>query len=396
MKNIDMFQKENQANFTHYVMYKNKKLAKIKMEDVSEDILVTIVQDLELPLFLIENLEAIINNRTPPKGRYYMDDLLNSIGLSEDDPISIIDYSYGLSLIDCLWFPRKDVNFNEINWGTVNLYNNKFNEMISELAFSGGHKEVLGTQLTPELPTTGNLPKKWTYDSNNNIILMKGSTEKVFGKNAQEPFSEVIASQLLKILGYDFIDYYLGERNGRIVSYCNIYTNESQSLVHVKDKIDINNGMLGVIRLYKDLGYYEDLLKILTLDYLILNPDRHLSNFGFLVDSESYDIIKPFPIYDNGNSLLAYYNKNNSLEEYINVLLPPKMYDTYDTILDLLDEEDLSTVKRMNVQRLKNFKIDRSELLRYKGDICITNEKLDLIEEVINKQVNKFIEYFKI
>ena len=42
---------------------------------------------------------------------------------------------------------------------------------------------------------------------------------------------------------------------------------------------------------------------MLLFDAVIYNTDRHLGNFGLLVDSKTNKIIRPAPIFDNGNSL---------------------------------------------------------------------------------------------
>jgi len=42
---------------------------------------------------------------------------------------------------------------------------------------------------------------------------------------------------------------------------------------------------------------------MLTLDYLIVNEDRHFNNFGAIRDAETLEWLGPAPIYDSGTSL---------------------------------------------------------------------------------------------
>lgn len=45
---------------------------------------------------------------------------------------------------------------------------------------------------------------------------------------------------------------------------------------------------------------------MLVFDAVIRNTDRHLGNFGFLVDSHTNKLLQPAPIFDNGLSLYCY------------------------------------------------------------------------------------------
>jgi hypothetical protein len=61
----------------------------------------------------------------------------------------------------------------------------------------------------------------------------------------------------------------------------------------------------------------------MLFDALILNTDRHLGNFGMLIDNESQKLIKAAPIFDNGLSFLNFIvqeklkNINNLMEDKI-------------------------------------------------------------------------------
>lgn len=47
---------------------------------------------------------------------------------------------------------------------------------------------------------------------------------------------------------------------------------------------------------------YADLM---LFDSIIANQDRHYGNFGYLVDNNTGEFLKPAPIFDNGLSLLC-------------------------------------------------------------------------------------------
>ena len=53
---------------------------------------------------------------------------------------------------------------------------------------------------------------------------------------------------------------------------------------------------------------------MIVLDAVILNPDRHLGNFGFIVDNDTFRIKRFAPVFDHNMALLAR-GLGNALEE---------------------------------------------------------------------------------
>lgn len=51
------------------------------------------------------------------------------------------------------------------------------------------------------------------------------------------------------------------------------------------------------------MNFVQDLDKMLVLDYIIANEDRHLNNFGLLRNAETLEWLGFAPIYDSGSSL---------------------------------------------------------------------------------------------
>ena len=66
-----------------------------------------------------------------------------------------------------------------------------------------------------------------------------------------------------------------------------------------KDKADLLNT---IAKIYTD----KKLKDMLLFDAIIYNSDRHLGNFGMLINNDSLEIIKPAPIFDNGFSIMKF------------------------------------------------------------------------------------------
>lgn len=56
---------------------------------------------------------------------------------------------------------------------------------------------------------------------------------------------------------------------------------------------------------------FEDLM---LFDAIIGNRDRHLGNFGMIINNKTFEILNAAPIFDNGESILNYYDFSKNLE----------------------------------------------------------------------------------
>lgn len=160
----------------------------------------------------------------------------------------------------------------------------------------------------------GCLSKGW-YENNNILYLVKGnSNSEISSEFGYEPFSEVLASRLGKILGLPIVDYVLKPAsdypeittyNCDFVSVCRRFNKDDEQLVSYCKWADLTNG-----KEVKDyFSYYlkckllnKDLAKMLVFDAITGNPDRHLNNFDIVV-GKNYQRLSP--IFDNGACMLA-------------------------------------------------------------------------------------------
>ena len=96
----------------------------------------------------------------------------------------------------------------------------------------------------------------------------------------------------------------------------------------------------------------------MLFDALIYNTDRHLGNFGLIFDTQTGEILRPAPIFDNGCSLFSLLQKDD-LKDIFSTLCVHKSY--FD--LAFIDQIVLFVRKRhiKNLQRLLNFSFKRHE-----------------------------------
>lgn len=98
-----------------------------------------------------------ISERKIPKNRHFANEILNTF--SNKHPMDYIDISFGLSLNDSYWIVPNDGK--EYLWEKYNLYNNKFSEILSLIAFTGYEETIGALKTSPEYTTNGMLKKCW-------------------------------------------------------------------------------------------------------------------------------------------------------------------------------------------------------------------------------------------
>ncbi|MBQ6380313.1 MAG: XRE family transcriptional regulator [Clostridia bacterium] len=338
---------------------------------------------LDLAEVSAKGIESWLKHRTVPKNRAYVDNLLSSMGLSINRPLDVIKVSKGLSLNDCYWVCEEG---STDTFDAVNLYDNRFSRVLSQIAFTGyGSSNISAITTSPEFTTNGMLPKCWCRVSGK-ILLYKGGTEG-FSNTGNEPYSEFYASQIAKALEVNAIDYKLAKFKGRICSTCELFTSKEVSFVPV-GRIVRTGGMAAVKEYYRSLGkkYTEQLNDMFLLDAVIMNVDRHFGNFGFLVDSKTNKIIAPAPLFDHGNSLLNFAGRDvledfEALEKYSKTLLPCVYDDFFAEIKPLLTHR-----QKNNLRKLLTFKFKKNA--RYNLD----DKRLKMLEKIIQNRAKELLD----
>ena len=362
----------------YYVKNKDKDLMSFRWEIIDDEtatpIDVTII-DNSTPLFICNGLASWLESRTPPKHRQFMYELLSSMNMKSVK--DVIDFSKGLSLNDTFWV----ANDRHLTWDSINLFDNEFDETISRIAFDGGlfGKRVKTT--SPEFGTNGMLPKCWVRESDGIVYLKKGGTSGACNTGL-EPYSEVLASQLLDTLGYNHVTYTVENFRGKLVSSCPLFTSKSIGMIPMYLVCSIGS-VFNIVNFCKLNKIADELYRMLIFDYLSLNSDRHGNNFAVLFDTATYALKGLAPIYDNGASMLNYYVLGSSLDEYTKNYVP-QLYDSFSSLAKY-SKKNISIPH--NVNNLIGFKFDRSQVPGY------SNDRLDFLEEFIQGRVQEFLSW---
>lgn len=341
-----------------------------------DDELASLEGDFGLPLFISSGLSTWLQMRTPGKNRRRVHELLKQWGLQSTR--SLIDFTKGLSLTDTLWVTPEMGHY----WSDVSLYRNSFDDTLSRVAFtdtlSSNPAPKTGIAI-PELGVDGVLPKCWVREDDGLIQLYKAGTS-CFSNDGNEPYSEVMASQVLDVLDYEHVPYHLEMHHGHLVSVCPSFTSEQCMLLPIHYWF-LFNSIEQLITQCQSAGIAVNLAHQLVCDYLFANTDRHAGNIGVLLNADTFELIGMAPIYDNGNGLLARWNGAAKIFAYVETLTP-LLYGSFEMGAKL-GKQVLGDYH--NVQRLINFKFDRLNLPGF------PEKRLQAIESWLQMRVQSFL-----
>lgn len=330
------------------------------------------------PLDIQPNSESVqrwLRHRTVPKNRAYVHNFLSKCGLNLNRPMNLIQVSKGLSLNDCYWVVEEDF---EGTFADFNLYDNRFSRVLALIAFTGYGGNIRSSLTSsPEFTTNGMLPKCWRR-IDGRIYLYKGGT---FGASntGNEPYSEYYAKQIADKLGISAITYGLSQWKGQLCSTCELFTSKQYGYMPI-GRVISSGGMDAVRAYYHELGpeFEKAFGDMLVFDAIICNTDRHLGNFGFLIDNKKNKIVAPAPLFDHGNSLFNFAGRDDlesesALEKYAATLYPAVYDDFIGAAKKVLTQEH-----RERLRGLLDFRFKRNS--KYN----LPQERLALIEKVIH------------
>jgi len=251
----------------------------------------------------IGELNDWLRSRSIPASRSGIWDLYTRLG--KDSTEHLILKCYGLSLSDHYWIRSTGSG---LVWTDINFFQNEFSGDVGEMLFGCEPADKNNINLiSPDNTSDGWLRKKWII-ANGKRILVKGSSDPW----KQEPFNEVIACAVMRRLGIAHVPYSLTFDKNEPYSICENFLSPDTELVpawKVLHSYVMNAGdsdFAHLLRCCDQLGMPDvrtDIDKMVVLDYIIANEDRHYTNFGFVRNAETLCWLGMAPLFDSGTSL---------------------------------------------------------------------------------------------
>lgn len=250
----------------------------------------------------------------------------------------------GVSIIDSYWVKENETD----RFSDVNIRVNSFKEIL-DVALYGYNPTITMNMICPDLTTQGLFRKAWIRDENELYLLKSDNTT-----NNISTKMEVLASKILdcfnnKISCVSYSGRIRNTASGKIyVDKCKNFVDERYSFVEAWELLEYarNNG-ISYIDYFNQFEHSPD---IAVLDYILVNTDRHLQNYGYLMNNKNGNIIGLAPLFDFNCALIAdYFNRN--AEDTIS-----QMFNSKDTLYDLaLRYKNYSRIS-LNLKKFKDLK----------------------------------------
>lgn len=239
--------------------------------------------------------------RSIPSSRSDIRCFFDSLDVPNNAPLLI--RSLALSLSDHYWVKPAGSN---LTWSDVNYFDNAFSDDVGDILFGNPVQEGSIDFSSPDITSEGNLKKRWRIIDGQRCLIKGGS-----GESLQEPLNEVIASRIMDALGVDHVKYDLIRDGRRPYSVCPDFVDDETEFIsafHVFRSMKNHDNSFVYAHYVRccsenGLDVVPALDRMIVVDFLTANNDRHTNNFGIIRDPHSLEWISAAPVFDTGNSL---------------------------------------------------------------------------------------------
>lgn len=198
-----------------------------------------------------------------------------------------------VSLQDNYWVKLEDDN---VSWKDVDIRQNRLSNILAQIALHGRSLTLTGKVHTPELTTHGAYAKCWKREDGDLYLYKAGF------RGNDEAKVEVEVSNILDKCNVRHLHYSLAKDDDLLCCKCKCMTTDKISMLSGEDFIGYCN-IMGYDWFKESIKIDKDtMLKMLIVDYLISNPDRHGMNWGFWYDCDTMNIKSCHPLYDHNNA----------------------------------------------------------------------------------------------
>lgn len=313
----------------------------------------TVLSSALLPLYLkrISNADMWLETRAVDSHRANSRLLKKALRLAERDDLSTVFYVNGATVTDNYWVkePDSDLTYDDVRFK---------NDYFSCLALHGSYNSFNCAAnskhtRTPELTNIGSFEKCWKLRNGKWWMYKKA--------NHNEMFSELLVCRLGQALNMNMAVYERGKGFVKTLDFTNgASVNFEPAFAFMGDNEDYEAVTAKLNEICPKA--IKDYIRMIFLDTITANPDRHTNNFGLLRDVNNGKLLGLAPNFDNNMALIARGYPSNPKKSDLLITLFNEILEKYPKYREFLPTVDRETVKRC-VDEL-NMKVKRNEVVR--------------------------------
>jgi len=289
-----------------------------------------------LPLYLkkISNADMWLETRAIDSHRANSRLLKKALRLAEKDDVSTVIHVNGATITDNYWIREigSDLTYDDVKFS---------DDYFSNLALKGNYNSFNRAAnskrtRTPELTNVGSFEKCWKLRDGKWWMYKKATHD--------EMFSELFVYELGKVLGMNMAVYERGDGYVKSLDFTDAGTvNFEPASAFMGDNEDYSD----VVKALQDIcpEAIPDYIRMIFMDTICANPDRHTNNFGLLRDTESGKLIGSAPNYDNNMALISRGYPSKTASGDILISLFNELMDEYPDYRKYIPEISEETVR---------------------------------------------------
>lgn len=255
-----------------------------------------VINDALLPLYFNRsaNADTWLETRAIDAHRANSRLLKKALRLTEKDDVNAVIQVNGATVTDTYWIKPLD---SELTYADIKFDNDYFSNLALRGTYDSFNRAANSRRSrTPELTNIGSFEKCWKLKSGEWWMYKKA--------NHNEQFSELFVCELGKALGMNMAEYRRGEGFVKTKDFTN---GASVSFEPASAFMGDNEDYSDVVAALKLLcpAAIPDYIKMIFLDTIVANPDRHTNNFGLLREVTTGRLTGLAPNFDNNMALIA-------------------------------------------------------------------------------------------
>ena len=307
-----------------------------------------------LPLFLkrISDADMWLETRAIDSHRANSRLLKKALRLAEKDDISTVAHVNAATITDNYWIRPvgSDLTFDD-----VRFTDDYFSNLALKGTYDSFNKAATSKKSrTPELTNVGSFEKCWKIRDGKWWMYKKATHS--------EMFSELFVYELGLVLGFNMAVY---ERGDGCIKSLDFTDGASVNFEPASTFMADNEDYSDVVKALKTIcpDAIPDYIRLIFMDTITANPDRHTNNFGLLRNVETGKLVGLAPNYDNNMALIARGYPSKPKSKDLLITLFNELMDEYPEYKDFIPELTEETIR--NVLDKINMKVRSQTIIDF-------------------------------